>query len=108
MAFVAFCLLFSIFNFQTPHFKKKEVGQKLRAWPDLRSKLVGQRQKKFGVPEVDLQVWALLINFIFFLRKKFLVWVGGWGGGGRNPPPLVLLRKGLGGAPWGKGRGVLH
>ena len=35
-------------------------------------------QKKVCVPKIDLQVRAPLINFIFFLRKHFLMWVGGW------------------------------
>ena len=35
-------------------------------------------QKKVCVPKIDLQVRAPLINFIFFLRKNFLMWVGGW------------------------------
>ena len=35
-------------------------------------------QKKVCVPKIDLQVRAPLINFIFFPRKNFLMWVGGW------------------------------
>ena len=35
-------------------------------------------QKQVCVPKIDLQVRASLINFIFFLRKNFLMWVGGW------------------------------
>ena len=35
-------------------------------------------QKKVCVPKIDLQVRAPLINYIFFLRKNFLMWVGGW------------------------------
>ena len=48
---------------------------------------VGQRPKKVCVPKIDLQVRAPLINFIFFLRKNFLMWVGGWVGGwvSQNP-----------------------
>ena len=38
----------------------------------------GQRPKRVCVPKIDLQVRAPLINFIFFLRKNFLMWVGGW------------------------------
>ena len=38
----------------------------------------GQRPKKVCVPKIDLQVRAPLINFIFCLRKNFLMWVGGW------------------------------
>ena len=34
-------------------------------------------QKKVCVPKIDLKVRAPLINFIFFLRKNFLMWVGG-------------------------------
>ena len=33
---------------------------------------------KMCVPKIDLQVRAPLINFIFFQRKYFLMWVGGW------------------------------
>ena len=35
-------------------------------------------QKKVCVPKIHLQVRAPLINFICFLRKNFLMWVGGW------------------------------
>ena len=60
-------------------------------------------QKKVCVPKIDLQVRAPLINFIFFLRKNFLMWVGGWVGGSAKipggqfdpPPPPVSLSKGL-------------
>ena len=34
-------------------------------------------QKKVCVPKIDLQMRAPLTNFIFFLRKNFLMWVGG-------------------------------
>ena len=37
-----------------------------------------EAKKKVCVPKIDLQVRAPLINFIFFLRKNFLMWVGGW------------------------------
>ena len=44
------------------------------------------------VPKIDLQVRDPLINFIFFLRKKFLMWVDGGvsqnpGGANLTPPP---------------------
>ena len=58
--------------------------------------------KKVCVPKIDLQHRALLIGFIFLLRKKFLMWVGGWVGGwvvsqnpgggiyrGIYPPPFI-------------------
>ena len=41
---------------------------------------VGQRPKKFCVPEIGVKFPAPLINFIFCLRKNFLMWVGGWVG----------------------------
>ena len=50
-------------------------------------------QKKVCVPKIDLQVRAPLINFIFFRRKNFLMWVGGWVGQPKSrganltPPP---------------------
>ena len=59
-------------------------------------------QKKVCVPKIDLQVRAPLINFIFFLRKNFLMWVGGWVGQPKSRganltplPPPVSLSKGL-------------
>ena len=56
----------------------------------------GRGQKKVCVPKIHLQVQAFLINFIFFPRNNFLMWVGGWagqpksrggGGGGQFSPP---------------------
>ena len=58
-------------------------------------------QKKVCVPEIDLQVRAPLINFIFFPEEKFSD-VGGWVGQPKSrganltpPPPPVSLSKGL-------------
>ena len=49
------------------------------------------RKNKVCQPKIDLQVRALLINFIFFQRKIFLMWVGGWGQAEESrlpsPPP---------------------
>ena len=56
-------------------------------------------QKKVCVPKIDLQVRAPLIHFIFFLRKNFLMWVGGWVGQAKSrganltPPPPVSLES---------------
>ena len=55
-------------------------------------------QKKVCVPKIDLQVRAPLINFIFLLRKTFLMWVGGWVGqpksrGANLTSPPVSLSK---------------
>ena len=47
-------------------------------------------QKKVHVPKIGLKFPAPLINFIFLLRKIFLMWVGGgmgWPGLARPPPP---------------------
>ena len=57
----------------------------------------GSEAKKKVVPKIDLQIRAPLMNFIFFLRKIFLMWVGGWvrrrsPGCHAAPPPRV--RKG--------------
>ena len=40
----------------------------------------GRGQQKVCVPEIGLKFPALLINFIFCLRKIFLTWVGGGAG----------------------------
>ena len=56
-------------------------------------------QKKVCVPKIDLQVRAPLINFIFFLRKNFLMWVGGWVGQPKSrganltPPPSITKQR---------------
>ena len=62
----------------------------------------GQRSnKKVCVPEIGLKFPAPLINFIFCLRKSFLMRVGGWvrlTGQGPNPPPPPppgLISRGL-------------
>ena len=47
--------------------------------------LGGSEAKKICVPQIDLQFWAPLISFIFFLRKRFLMWVGGWMGQAEEP-----------------------
>ena len=37
----------------------------------------GGQAKKVCVPKINVQFGAPLINFIYFLRKTFLMWVGG-------------------------------
>ena len=71
-----------------PFYVKKMASQKLRvSWgasphspPPQNS---GVRGQNVCVPKLDLQFRAPFFNFIFFNRKKFLMWVGGvrW----RNP-----------------------
>ena len=43
-------------------------------------------KRQVCVPKIDLQYRAPLITFIFFLREKFLMWVGGGGGIRRRSP----------------------
>ena len=58
-------------------------------------------RKKVFVPEIDLQFRAPLIHFIFFPRKNFLMWVGGFatrkspGCRSAPPPAPVTVSRGL-------------
>ena len=47
-----------------------------------------EAKQKVRAPETDLQCRVPLMNCFFFLRKNFLMWVGGWVGGwvGRRSP----------------------
>ena len=69
----------------------------------------GEATKEVRVPKIDLQSRAPLINFIFFLRTIFLMWVGGWVGGSGGgsqaviPPPSPPGN----GEPW-PGRGLFR
>ena len=57
-------------------------------------------QKHVYAPKSTFNFGLFLINFIFFLRKMFLMWVGGWSGveklGCHSAPPLPMGT----GEPW--------
>ena len=60
---------------------------------------VGRGPKKVSLPKIDLQFRAPLISVMFFLRKIFLMWVGGSGRRAQAAIPIPPPARGNG-KPW--------